>query len=62
MDWRDYVDGNYDTEDEAWEAFVDMTYQTLLKEPKTVIDYLEDIDTAKSDELIKLINKYYIKK
>ena len=60
MDWRDYVDGNYDTEDEAWEAFVDMTYQTLLKEPKTVVDYLEDIDTAKSEELIKLINKYYV--
>ena len=60
MDWRDYVDGNYDTEDEAWEAFVDMTYQTLLKEPETIVDYLEDIDTAKSDELIKLINKYYI--
>lgn len=60
MDWRDYVDGNYDTEDEAWEAFVDMTYQTLLKEPETVADYLEDIDTAKSEELIKLINKYYV--
>ena len=61
MDWQDYVDGYYDTVDEAWEEFVDTTYQTLLKDPKAIISYLENDDTAKSEELIKLINKYYVK-
>ena len=48
MDWMDYVEGNYETTDEAWKEFVDNTYQALEDDVITVVDTLEDVGADKS--------------
>jgi hypothetical protein len=42
MDWRDNLDGNYETYDDEWDAYVDQVLAQLESDPQEVIDWLED--------------------
>lgn len=61
MDWRDNLDGNYETYDEEWDAYVDQVLAQLESDPQEVIDWLEDEeDYDNNRSLIRKIEKYFL--
>ena len=61
MDWRDNLNGNYDTYDEEWDAYVDQVLEQLESDPQEVIDWLEDEDGSDVNaSLIRNITKYFM--
>lgn len=61
MDWRDYLDYDYDTPEEDWDAFVQSCAEFMDDNPFGVIQWLNDLtdNYPEINNLIDRIAKFY---
>lgn len=61
MDWRDYLDYDYDTPEEDWDAFVQSCAEVMDDDPFSVIRWLSDLteNYPEVNEVIDQIARFY---